>query len=164
MTSEARSRVTQRRCGKCEKDKPSTEFSKSTNRSSWCRSCCAENARKWRGANLERARQYDRDRQDRQRTGKAKEWMRFYRWLSRHGLRPEDYAAMWEAQEGRCAICREEPAEGEFLHIDHDHLTEVRRGLLCPPCNRGLGQFKDDVDRLLAAADYLMQAGILTAG
>jgi hypothetical protein len=94
--------------------------------------------------------------------------MRFYRWLNRHGLRPEDYAKMWEAQDGRCAICREVPGEGQFLHIDHDHHTEVRRGLLCPGCNRGLGQFGDDIDRLLAAVAYLQRAqaqnGILTAG
>lgn len=70
---------------------------------------------------------------------------------------------MYEAQGGRCAICKQAPPEGQFLHIDHDHKTEVRRGLLCPACNMGLGQFNDDVVRLLAAVDYL-RGGVITTG
>src|SRR5438128_9386304 len=96
-----RERQAPRRCGKCGEEKRLGEFSRSRNKSAWCRSCCAENARRWRRANLERAHQYDRARQDRQRTGKAKEWARFYRWLTRHGLRPEDYHELFEKQGGR---------------------------------------------------------------
>lgn len=88
--------------------------------------------------------------------------MRFYRWLTRHGLRPEDYGALFDAQDGRCAICREEPAEDQFLHIDHDHETGRVRGLLCPPCNMGLGHFRDNADRMTAAVAYLAQSGALT--
>lgn len=100
--------------------------------------------------------------------------MRFYRWLTRHGLRPEDYGELFDAQHGKCAICKRPPRDGEFLHIDHDHETGKVRGLLCRNCNAGLGQFKDDVDRLMAAAAYLLspvaanlpapQNGVLTPG
>lgn len=144
-----------RKCGKCGEMKPLAEFSRSKNRSSWCRPCCAENARRWRAANIERARQYDRDRQDRHRTGEAKEWQRFYRWLNRYGLRPEDYDVMFEQQKGLCAVCGQPPDEDEFLNIDHDHETGEVRGLLCRPCNTGLGCFRDDPDRLLNAFAYL---------
>ena len=76
-----------------------------------------------------------------------------------------DYDAMFEAQQGRCAVCgtQKEPWEpgaglegrGRFLVVDHCHVDGHIRGLLCGNCNKGLGQFKDDMTRLLAAAEYL---------
>jgi hypothetical protein len=39
--------------------------------------------------------------------------------------------------------------------LDHDHKTGKIRGLLCNNCNRSLGLFKDSVDLLKKAIEYL---------
>ncbi len=41
--------------------------------------------------------------------------------------------------------------------LDHDHTTNEFRGWLCHQCNRGLGFFKDDVERLERAIRYLQR-------
>ena len=38
---------------------------------------------------------------------------------------------------------------------DHNHETGDFRGWLCHPCNRNLGTFKDDIEALHRAIDYL---------
>jgi hypothetical protein len=55
-------------------------------------------------------------------------------------------------EQGGCAICHTELDEP---HVDHDHTTGEVRGILCPFCNRGLGQFRDSPELLRIAAAYL---------
>lgn len=61
------------------------------------------------------------------------------------------------AQDGRCLICRGE--FGQTLPVDHCHRTGKVRGLLCHHCNRGIGLFGDDPERLRRAADYVEAEG-----
>jgi hypothetical protein len=72
-----------------------------------------------------------------------------------YGLEPEQYKVMHEAQQGKCAICSEEPKTKRGLHVDHDHETGKVRGLLCHGCNVALGSFKEDVTLLNKAIEYL---------
>lgn len=72
--------------------------------------------------------------------------------MNRYKISEADYSAMYDKQEGRCAICR---TELPLLHVDHVHVTGVVRGLLCGKCNRGIGMFNDDPETLVAAARYL---------
>lgn len=63
-----------------------------------------------------------------------------------------------DEQGGGCAICGKThgwKANGGNLVIDHCHKESHVRGLLCPSCNRGLGQFLDDPEILRSAADYI---------
>lgn len=50
-----------------------------------------------------------------------------------------------------CAICH----SFKKLCIDHDHLTMKYRGILCDLCNKGLGHFQDNKDKLRLAIHYL---------
>lgn len=67
-------------------------------------------------------------------------------------LAPTDYDRLLVEQEGVCAICARVPGR---LEVDHDHGTGAIRGLLCGPCNRGIGALGDSPALLRAAADYL---------
>lgn len=72
-----------------------------------------------------------------------------------YGITVEEYDALLHAQDGVCAICRRPPRDDISLHLDHDHTTGERRGLLCFKCNNALGDFDDDAERLLRAYVYL---------
>ena len=78
--------------------------------------------------------------------------------LRARGLTREQYLQMYRAQNGRCAICQD-PFEVRPDHIDHDHLTNTVRELLCGNCNTGLGMFKDSIRRLACAIVYLEKHG-----
>lgn len=81
------------------------------------------------------------------------------------GITPERYEELLAAQGGGCAICHSpDPGKGKRFAIDHDHnccpgrvtCGKCIRGLLCQKCNRGLGLFNDDPDRMEAAVRYLI--------
>jgi hypothetical protein len=72
-----------------------------------------------------------------------------------YGITPAEFDALFEAQGRRCAICRGDEPRGKGWHLDHDHATNGHRGILCHPCNVGLGNFADDPERLRAAVAYL---------
>jgi hypothetical protein len=73
--------------------------------------------------------------------------------MRRYGIGAAEVDAMIEAQGGLCAICRERKPE----HVDHDHETGKNRGITCSCCNQGLGNFRDRIDLLELAADYLAE-------
>ena len=71
-------------------------------------------------------------------------------------LSKAEYEALLQAQNNACAICRRSVEEtNRSLHVDHDHTTNLVRGLLCAKCNLGLGYFKDNINNLDAAKSYL---------
>ena len=85
--------------------------------------------------------------------------------LSRYGLNEEDYQRLRSEQNDTCAICHHRTGRDfHGLAIDHDHATGRVRGLLCGDCNRGLGWFRDDPDRLAAGAAYLRRQTALGLG
>ena len=73
-------------------------------------------------------------------------------------LTVEGYNKMLSEQNGCCAICGEfRRPDQRVLVVDHNHNTGKIRGLLCHPCNMGIGQLKDSLDILQKAVSYLEQ-------
>jgi hypothetical protein len=77
-----------------------------------------------------------------------------------YGITIDDYEALHDSQNGKCAICGEKEkavirGRGLSLAVDHCHEKGNVRGLLCHRCNKALGEFKDSPTLLRKAADYL---------
>lgn len=78
--------------------------------------------------------------------------------LSRHRIKQSDWDNILIAQQDKCAICKIPQSSLNIrLSIDHCHSTSAIRGLLCSHCNFGIGNFKDNVEHLKAAIEYLME-------
>jgi hypothetical protein len=76
----------------------------------------------------------------------------------RHKLTPEQRDEMLLAQGGVCAICGGPPnGRQKRFHVDHDHNTGVRRGLLCSACNFAMARVDHCPGWLLAAAKYRLR-------
>lgn len=99
-------------------------------------------SRKWREANR----------------GYFKDWSKhkqhFANIKKKFGVTKGQYETMLLAQNGLCAICGIKPNHKK-LSVDHDHVTGRIRGLLCSPCNLGLGSFRDNIESLARAQIYL---------
>jgi len=86
-----------------------------------------------------------------------------------YGLTYEEVKKLRAEQDHRCAICGEEgflmnSRVKSSLNVDHDHKTGKVRSMLCHNCNRGLGLFQDDPQRLRKAAAYLEGATTIPKG
>lgn len=133
---------------------------KATGASKTCSSACSRKRR------LEYARQYAKKPETKE--AQKRRWTEKYRHLDRYkmhstnsslrsnyGIDASIKSAMLESQGWQCAICKEHlPTLGSAC-VDHDHSTGEIRKLLCSPCNKGLGHFKDRPELLTAAAHYL---------
>lgn len=75
-----------------------------------------------------------------------------------YNLTIDGYNQLFTEQQGKCKICGKHQDElDQWLAVDHDHITGKIRGLLCDNCNLGLGLFKDNLEYLRSAYEYLTQ-------
>jgi adenine-specific DNA methylase len=136
-----------KKCTKCGKTKPLTEFwkdrSKKHGYSARCKPCKTAAHGIYR-----KVSGYDRIRYWRDPAGERERHL-----VRKYGITQANYDAMFKAQDGKCAVCRKEQARA--FDVDHDHVTGMVRGLLCTSCNRMIGHAGDSSARLKAAAKYL---------
>jgi hypothetical protein len=123
-------------CCKCGIEKVLDEFHRQptgpAGRHSWCKPC----------ANV--AQKASRAKHGRPKT--KRQWLL----KSRYRLTPDDVDAFLIAQGSACGICAK-TFNGRY-HIDHDHVTQRVRGLLCHRCNVVIGGLDDPSFRAKAVA------------
>lgn len=73
-----------------------------------------------------------------------------------YGLKPGQYGEIYLYQNNKCAICQRATGATKALAVDHSHSTGLVRGLLCGPCNKILGQIRDDVATAQRIVAYLI--------
>jgi len=112
--------------------------------------------KRWRGRNPGKVQAKRERRAENPRTVRDDNLRHLY------GITHEDYERMLEEQGGGCAICGSTTSRRKgrgHLSIDHCHQTGKVRGVLCDPCNNGLGRFGDDPELLRGALEYLERVG-----
>ena len=114
----------------------------------------AAKSKAWREANKERA-QANRKRHYEENKEHSLKYSRQYSLKRKFKITLEEYQQMEQNQGGVCAICG--GVCTRKLAVDHDHATGKVRGLLCNNCNRGLGHFKDNLENLQQAINYLKE-------
>ncbi len=125
-----------RKCAVCYLVKDFKEFNKAS-------------IKRWRYENKDW--DIDRNRRWKEKNG--------YVW-KRYKITKEQYMNL--LLDNTCRICKKEPGLTKRgfkvgLHIDHNHVTEEVRGLLCHHCNFGLGHFfaDDGIELLERAIKYI---------
>lgn len=106
-------------------------------RTSWA----LENPEKRRGSSNKYARA------DRRRA-------RFSKIKSRYGITEGEFYTLLEKQNYECIGCAQSFSE-IVPHVDHNHETGRVRGLLCGPCNRGIGFMKENIQTMFNLIQYL---------
>jgi hypothetical protein len=83
---------------------------------------------------------------------KAKANRRRWKLKREYGITVEKYEELVLDLNGKCQICGD-PAHR--LVIDHCHNSNKVRGLLCDQCNTSLGGFKDNIEIMRKAIEYI---------
>lgn len=168
-------------CNKCKIEQPEAEFYLKKRgelaRALICRTCKKEYAQSPTG----RKKRYKYNNsvkgrksvnRYRKRTAKErKDWQQNYsasgrqkdmNLQSQYNITLKDYKAMLLEQKGVCDICgNPETAKwnGKLkdLAVDHCHLENKVRALLCQKCNIGIAQFRENILYLANAISYLQK-------
>jgi len=142
-------------CIRCKKELPVNQFRIDKyfggSRYSYCRSCERERGKAYHLRHKQtcnkRSRKYHHENYDQHKD---------YLLRRMYGINKKQYDDLLMKQWGVCAICGKSPqGRKNALHVDHDHETQITRGLLCSTCNTSIGGMLDSPLLLEKAAAYL---------
>jgi hypothetical protein len=126
-----------------------------------CRSC-TEEGRRLRKAGTPRLKPKPNRTAEEERDRWKGYQLRYF-----YNITVAEWRAMWEAQDGKCALCSRAlelwGGRDDGPHVDHDHnccpgnrsCGKCLRKMLCANCNMGIGLLGDAAGRLLKAARYI---------
>ena len=77
-----------------------------------------------------------------------------------YGLSLDEYKHLFIKQNNSCAICKCVFSNKKHTHVDHCHITNKVRALLCHGCNTAIGLFKESPENLKSALKYLQKYSI----
>ena len=131
----------ERKCYRCKETKPIEEFygdqSKTGGRNYECKECTKARVKKNHDPDRARDRHYRRN----------------------YGISLADFNRMVLSQGSRCACCGTDKPGGKHEQwcVDHDHLTNEVRQLLCKDCNIVLGIVDDSPEHLQRLIAYVLK-------
>lgn len=163
--------IKEKRCSKCKAVKPVSCFDRWNGYSVGfypsCKECKKIIKEVYRKNNPEKHREWKKRHYIRNREKviqKTTEYRKNHPGLSRkialkfqYGISLDYFNDLMNKQSGCCAICFEKPNK-RVLYVDHCHITDKIRGLLCLKCNSMLGFCNDRKDILNNAIEYLGRA------
>lgn len=152
-------------CTKCGIPKPFSEFQKDKHNVDGftyaCKECRNSATRKYYLDNPEKQKiKNDSQKQNRKHFYSSEKGIvssRRAHLKRKFNLTLEEYNILLKKQDFKCAICKqsETSSRNEVLSVDHCHITNKIRGLLCTSCNRGIGLLRDNIINLQNAILYL---------
>lgn len=144
-------------CRKCNKSEPDIQIAPKR------RICLDCKRQEWR--------EYAASNKDKRKTA-LKEWQESHveyrklydtnqKLIKNYGITLEEYNVILKKQNKVCAACFKPESvvfKGKIkaLAVDHCHITNVVRGLLCNRCNVALGMLLDDVERVKLLYEYIL--------
>lgn len=163
-----------KKCNRCLLVKPISEFytySGSNTPMSKCKVCHNNQTMSYYHKNPELMKEQSKKRYETNKEKilkQHKKWqnknvgiMRVYSWKVRGvDITYPQYVKMFNEQNGECKICKvKSHTLKKGLAVDHSHITDEIRGLLCGKCNRGIGMFNDNPALLQIASHYVKFGG-----
>lgn len=101
----------------------------------------------------------------------ARRWQERNPYYVKYRMTRVQWEEMLQRQGNCCYLCGDQldlrtDLKKRPIHVDHDHTCcpgdrtcgTCIRGLACPPCNQGIGSFRDDPERMRRVADALEAA------
>ena len=146
-------------CTKCKQSKDLDQFNKNSSQKDGynyrCRFCCNLATRLSESKNRVQTR-ITNSHWKKKNPEKNKRDNRKWRLKNYYGLTEEQYASMFKAQDGKCAICNKHQSQLKVaLAVDHNHLTNKVRQLLCRTCNSFLGYIQEDEQTAVNLVEYI---------